>query len=141
MAMTVHCDIVSAEEKVFSGLVEIVVCTGEEGELGIRPGHAPLLTRLQPGPVHIVKQNGEKEFVYVEGGYLEVQPNTVTVLADTALRAGDIDEAAAEKAKNAAEKMVAENMASKEFAEVAIQLAKAVGKLRTIREARRAFRK
>ncbi|MEJ2073904.1 MAG: ATP synthase F1 subunit epsilon, partial [Reinekea sp.] len=83
MAMTVHCDIVSAEEKVFSGLVEIVVCTGEEGELGIRPGHAPLLTRLQPGPVHIVKQNGEKEFVYVEGGYLEVQPNTVTVLADT----------------------------------------------------------
>ncbi|MEJ2062762.1 MAG: F0F1 ATP synthase subunit epsilon [Reinekea sp.] len=135
MAMTVHCDIVSAEEKVFSGLVEIVVCTGEEGELGIRPGHAPLLTRLQPGPVHIVKQNGEKEFVYVEGGYLEVQPNTVTVLADTALRAGDIDEAAAEKAKNAAEKMVAENMASKEFAEVAIQLAKAVGKLRTIKKA------
>ena len=141
MAMTVHCDIVSAEEKVYSGLVEIVVCTGEEGELGIRPGHAPLLTRLQPGPVHIVKQNGEKEFVYVEGGYLEVQPNLVTVLADTALRAGDIDEAAAEKAKNAAEKMVADNMASKEFAEVAIQLAKAVGQLRTIKQARRALGK
>ena len=137
MAMTVHCDIVSAEEKVFSGLVEILVCSGEAGELGIKPGHAPLLTRLTPGPVHMVKQNGDDEFVYVEGGYLEVQPNLITVLADTAVRAADIDEAAATQAKETAEKMVADKMASKEFAEVAIQLAKAVGKLRTIKQARK----
>lgn len=141
MAMTVHCDIVSAEEKVFSGLVEILVCTGELGELGIKPGHAPLLTRLEPGPVHLVKQNGTDEFIYVDGGYLEVQPDVVTVLADTAVRAGDIDEAAAERAKAAAEKQVADNMASKEFAEVAAQLARAVGKLRTIKEARKALGK
>lgn len=139
MAMTVHCDIVSAEEKVFSGLVEILVCTGEQGELGIKPGHAPLLTRLDPGPVHLIKQNGTEEFIYVDGGYLEVQPNVVTVLADTAVRAGDLDEAAAEQAKSSAEKQVADNMASKEFAEVAIQLSKAVAKLRTIKQARKAI--
>lgn len=137
MAMTVHCDIVSAEEKVFSGLVEILVCSGEAGELGIKPGHAPLLTRLSPGPVHMIKQNGESEYVYVDGGYLEVQPNLITVLADTALRATDIDEAAATQAKDAAEKQIADNMASKEFAEVAIQLAKAVAQLRTIKQARK----
>lgn len=141
MAMTVHCDIVSAEEKVFSGLVEILVCTGEQGELGIKPGHAPLLTRLNPGPVHLVKQNGTEEFIYVDGGYLEVQPNVVTVLADTAVRAGDLDEASAERAKTAAEKQVADHLASKEFAEVAVQLAKAIGQLRTIKEARKALGK
>jgi len=141
MAMTVHCDIVSAEEKVFSGLVELLVCSGEAGELGIKPGHAPLLTRLSPGPIHIIKQNGSDEYVYVEGGYLEVQPNLVTVLADTAVRAADIDEAAATQAKDAAEKQIADKMASKEFAEVAVQLARAVAKLRTIKEARKALRK
>lgn len=137
MAMTVHCDIVSAEEKVFSGLVEILVCSGEAGELGIKPGHTPLLTRLRPGSVHLVKQNGESEYVYVDGGYLEVQPNLITVLADTAVRAGDIDEAAATKAKEAAEKQIADKISSKEFAEVAIQLSKAVAQLRTIKQARK----
>ena len=141
MAMTVHCDIVSAEEKVFSGLVEILVCSGEQGELGIKPGHAPLLTRLSPGPVHMVKQHGADEVVYVDGGYLEVQPNLITILADTAVRAADIDEAAAQRAKEAAEKQIADKMASKEFAEVAVQLAKAIGKLRTIKEARKALGK
>jgi F-type H+-transporting ATPase subunit epsilon len=141
MAMTVHCDIVSAEEKVFSGLVELLVCTGEAGELGIKPGHAPLLTRLSPGPVHLVKQNGTREYIYVEGGYLEVQPHLVTVLADTAVRAADIDEAEATKAKDAAEKQIADKVASKEFAELAVQLSKAIGKLRTIREARKALGK
>ncbi|TXR54604.1 F0F1 ATP synthase subunit epsilon [Reinekea thalattae] len=136
MAMTVRCDIVSAEEKVFSGLVELMVCTGEMGELGIRPGHAPLLTRLSPGPLHLVKQHGKKEFIYVEGGYLEVQPNLITVLADTALRANDLDEAAASQAKEIAEKQVAQSLADKEYAEVAIQLSKALGKLRTIRQAK-----
>ena len=141
MAMTVHCDIVSAEEKVFSGLVEILVCIGEQGELGIKPGHAPLLTRLKPGPIHLTKQNGEIEYVYVDGGYLEVQPNVVTVLADTAVRADDIDEAAAQQAQDVAERMVVDKMASKEFAEVAIQLAKAAGQLRTIKAARRSMGK
>jgi len=140
MAMTVHCDIVSAEEKVFSGLVEILVCSGEQGELGIKPGHAPLLTSLSPGPIHMVKQNGDDEFVYVEGGYLEVQPNLITVLADTAVRASDIDEAAATQAKEAAEKAIADKMASKEFAEVSAQLARAVAQLRTIKKARKGIR-
>lgn len=139
MAMTVHCDIVSAEEKVFSGLVEILVCTGVQGELGIKPGHAPLLTRLDPGPIHLITQNGKEEFIYVDGGYLEVQPDVVTVLADTAVRAADLDEAAAEQAKTSAEKQVADKMASKEFAEVAVQLSKAVAKLRTIKQARKAL--
>ena len=141
MAMTVHCDIVSAEAKIFSGLVETLVCSGEMGELGIKPGHAPLLTRLSPGPIHMVKQNGDEEFVYVEGGYLEIQPNLITVLADTAVRAADLDEAAAQKAKDVAERQIADKMASQEFAEVASQLAKAIGKLRTIKEARKALGK
>ncbi len=139
MAMTVHCDIVSAEEKVFSGLVELLVCEGEEGELGIKPGHAPLLTRLTPGPVHMIKDNGEEDFIYVDGGFLEIQPNMITVLADTAVRAADLDEAEAELAVQTAEKAVADKESSKEFAEVAAQLARAVGQLRTIRKARKVF--
>lgn len=139
MAITVHCDIVSAEEKVFSGLVELLVCVGEGGELGIRPGHAPLLTRLKPGPVHLVKQDGSKEFVYVEGGFLEVQPNLVTVLADSAVRADDIDEAAAQQAKDAAEREIGDKVANRELTEVGVQLARAMGKLRTLKEARKAM--
>lgn len=141
MAITVHCDIVSAEEKVFSGLVETLVCTGEAGELGIMPGHAPLLTRLSPGPVQLIKQDGADEFIYVDGGYLEVQPNLITVLADTAIRASDIDEEAAEKAKIAAQQEFAELSADKEFAEVASQLARSIAKLRTLKEARKALGK
>ena len=140
MAMTVHCDIVSAEEKVFDGLVELLVCEGEAGELGIKPGHAPLLTRLVPGPVRVIKQHGKEEIIYVDGGYLEVQPNVITVLADTAMRADDLDEAKAEQAKQAAIKHLADSMADKQFAEVAVQLAKAVGQLRTIKQARRILR-
>ncbi len=87
MAMTVHCNIVSAEKQLFSGLVEMVVASGSEGDLGIMPGHAPLLTRLNPGPVRIILQSGEEEVYYVNGGFLEVQPRRVTVLADSAARA------------------------------------------------------
>lgn len=141
MAITVHCDVVSAEEKVFAGLIETLVCVGEMGELGIKPGHAPLLTRLDPGPIQLIKQNGETELVYVDGGFLEVQPNLITVLADTAVRAADIDEAAAEKAKDVAQKAVADNLASKEYAEVAAQLSRAVGQLRTLKEARKVLGK
>lgn len=87
MAMTIHCDIVSAEEEIYSGLVEMLVATGDLGELGVTYGHAPLLTSLVPGPVRIVAQDGHEEVYYVSGGFLEVQPGVVTILADTALRA------------------------------------------------------
>ena len=95
MSMTIHCDIVSAEEEIFSGLIEMMVATGDMGELGITYGHAPLLTSLKPGPVRIVTQNGEEEVYYVSGGFLEVQPGVVSILADTAIRANDVDEASA----------------------------------------------
>ncbi|OYW87088.1 MAG: F0F1 ATP synthase subunit epsilon, partial [Pseudomonadales bacterium 32-61-5] len=104
MAMTVHCDIVSAEEELFSGLVEMVVAHGNLGDIGILPGHAPLLSDLKPGPVRVIKQGGEEEIFYISGGFIEVQPNMVKVLADTATRAKDIDEAAAQAAVKAAEK-------------------------------------
>ena len=90
MAITVHCDIVSAEKSIFSGLVEMVVAHGTLGDLGIAPGHAPLLTQLNPGPIRVIKQNGDEEVYYVSGGMLEVQPKVVTILADTAQRADDV---------------------------------------------------
>ena len=96
-AMTVHLDVVSAEQSLFSGLVESIQVSGSEGELGVNAGHAPLLTALKPGMVRLVKQFGEEEFIYIAGGTLEVQPNIVTVLADTAVRGEDLDEQAAEQ--------------------------------------------
>ena len=90
MAMTVHCDVVSAEEKIFSGLVEMLTATGTEGEMGIQYGHAPLLTALKPGSVRIVKQVGAEEGLYVSGGYLVVQPNIITLMAVTAVRSKDV---------------------------------------------------
>jgi len=134
MAMTVHCDIVSAEEQIFSGLVASVQARGTIGELGIMPGHAPLLSDLTPGPVRITKQDGEVEVVYVSGGYLEVQPNVITILADTAMRADDIDMAAAEDAKRKAEKAIADRHADEEYAALAGELARAVGQLRVLEE-------
>ena len=89
MAMTVHCDVVSEEQKIFSGLVSMIVAAGSEGEVGITYGHAPLLTGLKPGPIRVLKQDGIEDIFYVSGGFLEVQPNHVTVLADTALREED----------------------------------------------------
>ena len=91
MAMTYHLDVVSAEQQMFSGLVEKIQVTGSEGELGIYPGHAPLLTAIKPGMIRIVKQHGHEEFIYLSGGILEVQPGNVTVLADTAIRGQDLD--------------------------------------------------
>jgi F-type H+-transporting ATPase subunit epsilon len=136
MAITVHCDIVSAEENLFSGLVERVVASGVLGDLGIEPGHAALLTPLKPGPVRIVKQNGEEEIVYVSGGYLEVQPNSVTVLADTAVRAHDIDEAAALEAKKHAEQALENQGADFDYSRALTQLAEAAAQLRTIQQIR-----
>lgn len=106
MAMTYHLDVVSAEQQMFSGLVEKIQVTGSEGELGIYPGHAPLLTAIKPGMIRIVKQHGHEEFIYLSGGILEVQPGNVTVLADTAIRGQDLDEARAMEAKRKAEEHI-----------------------------------
>lgn len=137
MAMTVHCDIVSAEESLFSGLVELVVATGSEGELGIAFGHAPLLTDLKPGPVRIIKREGEEEIYYLSGGFLEVQPNTVSILADTALRAADLDEAAALEARKLAEDHLSDQSGEFQYSRAASQLAAAVAQLRTIEQLRK----
>jgi F-type H+-transporting ATPase subunit epsilon len=134
--MTVHCDVVSAEEKIYSGLVEMLIATGSEGELGITPGHAPLLTALKPGPVRVVRQGGEEEIIYVSGGYLEVQPTIITLLADTAVRAKDVDEAAALEAQREAEKALANKTGEFEYSRAAAELAEAVAQLRTLQKLR-----
>ena len=136
MAMTIHVDVVSAEQSIFSGLAEFVVLPGEMGELGILPGHMPLMTRIKPGEVRLKLPGGIEETIVVAGGLLEVQPGLVTVLADTAIRAKDIDEAKALEAKAKAEeamKNAASDLdlakATSEFAMMAAQLA-AIQKLR-----------
>jgi F-type H+-transporting ATPase subunit epsilon len=138
MAMTIHVDIVSAEKEIYSGLVEAVFATATMGEIGIYPRHTPLLTSLKPGEVRVKLANGTEEQFYVSGGMLEVQPHVVTILADTAMRADDVDEAAAMAAKEAAEKTLAESGDTMEFAEVQAQLAEASAQLRTIQRARKA---
>lgn len=137
MAMTVHCDIVSAEESIFSGRVELVVAAGSLGDLGVAPGHAPLLTELQPGPVRVKKQNGEEEVFFVSGGFIEVQPNLVTVLADSAVRATEIDEAEAEKAKADAQRAMQNQSSEFEYSKAAAELAQAAARLRTVQQLRR----
>ncbi|HFB63902.1 MAG TPA: F0F1 ATP synthase subunit epsilon [Aeromonadales bacterium] len=132
MAMTVHLDIASAEEQLFSGLVEMIIANGTMGELGIVYNHAPLLTSLKPGPVRIVKQGGEEEVFYVSGGMLEVQPYLVTILADSASRADDMDEAAALEAKAEAEKHLKDQSDKIEYSKATVELAEAIAQLRTI---------
>lgn len=135
--ISVHCDIVSAEKAIFSGLVELVVAHGKLGDLGIAPGHAPLLTQLNPGPVRVIKQGGEEEVFYVSGGMLEVQPNVVTVLADTALRADDMDEAAAQQAAEEARRHLSNQSSEINYSAAAVQLAEAMAQLRTIQALRK----
>jgi len=137
MAMTIHCDIVSAEEAIFSGLVEMVVASGELGDLGVTYGHAPLLTSLQPGPVRIKDQQGEEQVFYVSGGYLEVQPGVVSILADTAIRAGDLDEAAALEAQKEAEHALANQSGDLDYSRAAAELAAAAAQLRTLQQLKR----
>jgi F-type H+-transporting ATPase subunit epsilon len=132
MAMTIQCDIVSAEREIFSGLVEMVITTGTLGEVGIAYGHAPLLTGIKPGPVRLIKQGGTEEIFFVSGGYLEVQPYHVTVLADTALRADDMDEAAALEAQQLAQQQLADQSNEIDFQRAAAQLAEAAAQLRTL---------
>ncbi|WP_105902949.1 F0F1 ATP synthase subunit epsilon [Vibrio gangliei] len=132
MAMTFHLDIVSAEKKLFSGTVESFMVTGSEGELGIYPGHTPLLTAIKPGMVRLVKQHGHEEIIYVSGGMVEVQPGTATVLADTAIRGEDLDAAKAEEAKRKAEENIHNQHGDIDFAQAASDLAKAIAQLRVI---------
>ena len=137
MAMTLHCDIVSAEKEIFSGRVTQLSLKGSLGELGIHPGHAPLLTGIIPGAVRLTMDNGSEEVFFASGGFLEVQPGIVTVLADTALRADDIDEAAALKAQEDAEKALADNAAEFDFGLAQSQLVDAMAQQQTLAELRK----
>lgn len=141
MAMTTQLDIVSAEASIFSGLVEMVIATGEMGELGILYGHAPLLTALNPGPVRIIKQGGEEAVFYVSGGFLEVQANAVNILADTVLRAADIDEAEVQKAQEAARQALNNQASDMDYTLAAAQLAEAAAQLRTLQQLRKKYGK
>jgi len=132
---TIHCEIVSAEEAIFSGAIDMLVATGTQGDLGVSLGHAPLLTDLKPGPVRVVSGDDEQIF-YVSGGFIEIQPNVVTLLADTAVRADDLDEAAAVEAQQAAEHAVANQHADMDYGKAAAELAAAAAQLRTIRQIR-----
>ncbi|MEO7063657.1 MAG: F0F1 ATP synthase subunit epsilon [Dokdonella sp.] len=137
---TIRCDIVSAEAEIFRGNAQMVIATGEMGELGIAPRHAPLITRLKPGQVRVQIEGGEELFFYVSGGILEVQPNVVTVLADTAIRARDIDEAAARNAKDEAERALANRSDTLEVAQAQAQLAQAMAQLQALEQLRRSLK-
>jgi F-type H+-transporting ATPase subunit epsilon len=134
---TIRCDIVSAESEIFHGQAKMVIATGEAGELGIAPRHAPLITRLKPGQVRVIAENGEEQFFYVSGGILEVQPQVVTVLADTAIRAKDLDEAAARHAKENAERLLANRADAVEIAQAQAELMQAIAQLRAIEQLRK----
>lgn len=137
MAMTIHVDIVSAESAIFSGSAIMVFAPAEMGEVGIAPRHTPMLTRLKPGEVRVQTDDGKEQSFYISGGMLEVQPHVVTVLSDTALRAKDLDEAAALAAKDRAEKLLADNKADIDYAKAQAELAEAVAQLRTIQKLRK----
>ncbi len=137
MAMTFHVDIVSAEAEIFSGTCEMVNAPAVMGELGILPRHTPLMTRLKPGEVRVIREGGTEEFYYVSGGMLEVQPHHVTVLADTAVRAKDLDEAAAIEAKQHAEQALKDQKSDIDYAKAQAELAEAVAQLQTIQRMRK----
>lgn len=138
MAMTVHVDVVSAEASIFSGLAELVIVPGEAGELGIYPHHAPLLTRIKPGSVRLkLPDHTEDMLIYVSGGMLEVQPNLVTVLADTAIRGADLDEARALEAKRAAEESMRNRTSDIDYAAAQAELVEAIAQLQAISKMRK----
>jgi F-type H+-transporting ATPase subunit epsilon len=137
MTSTIRCEIVSAEEEIFHGDVQMVVATGEIGELGIAPRHAPLITRLKPGKVVLTLANGDKLDLAVSGGILEVQPQVVSILADTAIRAQDIDEAKAKAAKEEAERILAGRGEAMEIAEAQAKLAEAMAQLQALERLRK----
>ena len=137
MTTTIRCDIVSAEEEIFRGDVTMVVATGEMGELGIAPRHAPLITRLKPGKLVLTLADGEKVDIVVSGGILEVQPQVITILADTAIRAEDIDELKVKAAKDEAERVLANRGEAMEVAEAQAKLAEAMAQLQALERLRK----
>lgn len=138
MAMTMHVNIVSAETQLFSGTAEIVVAPASQGEVGIHPRHTQMLTTLKPGEVRITKQGGEEESIYVSGGILEVQPHMVTILSDTAVRATDLDEAAATEAMERARQALADKTGDMEEAEALARIVESAAQLRMIEKLRKA---
>ncbi len=136
MAMTLHVDIVSAEAEIFSGTATMVFAPAEMGEVGIAPRHAPLVTRLKPGEVRVQTQGGDELSFFVSGGMLEVQPHVITVLADTAIRADDLDEAQATEAKVRAEKMLSDKTADLDYAKAQAELAQSIAQLNAIKKLR-----
>jgi F-type H+-transporting ATPase subunit epsilon len=137
MAHTIHVDVVSAEEAIYSGEAEFVVLPGEEGELGIYPKHTPLITRIKPGTVRIKPAGGgEEELIFVAGGILEVQPNLITVLADTAIRGHDLDEAKATEAHKRAQENLSNRTGKLEYAQAIAELAEAAAQIAAIRKLR-----
>lgn len=136
MAKTFHVDIVSAEQSIFSGEATMVIAPGEGGELGILPEHTPLLTRIKPGTIRIQQASGEEEVIYVSGGMMEVQPDMVTVLADTSVRAHDLDEAKALEAERAAREALQNRSGAMEVAQAQAELAQAAAQIAAIRKLR-----
>jgi F-type H+-transporting ATPase subunit epsilon len=137
MAMTIHVDIASAEEEIHSGPATVVYAPAEMGEVGIYPRHAPLLSRLRPGEVRVETPAGEELFFFVSGGLLEVQPHVVTVLADTAIRATDLDEAAALEAQKQAEQEMKDRKSEMDYAKAKAELVQAAAQLRAIQKLRK----
>ncbi len=137
MAMTMHVDVVSAEKSIFSGLAEFMAAPGTQGELGIYPRHAPLITRIKPGSIRIKVPNAEEEVLFVSGGILEIQPGVVTVLADVAIRGHDIDEAKALEAKRAAQEAMQSKASEVDYARAQAELVEAVAQLETIEKIKR----
>jgi F-type H+-transporting ATPase subunit epsilon len=137
MASTIHVDIVSAEAEIYSGDAEMLIASAEAGDVGIAPGHAPFVSRIRPGEVTVKVPGQGVELIYVSGGVLEVQPHVVTVLADTAVRAADLDEAEAIRAKERAEELLKDKQDSIEYAQAQAELAEAVAQLQVIRKLKR----
>ena len=137
MTKSIRCDIVSAHEEIFSGDVSMVFATGVAGELGISPRHAPLITQLKPGPVRVLDSTGDEQFFFVTGGIIEVQPHVVTIMADTAMRGEDLDQAAAEAAKAEAERELADRTGEMEVAQAQAKLLEAVAQLQAMEHLRK----
>ena len=137
MALSMQCDIVSAEKEIFSGRIAMLVVKGTLGDLGILPGHAPLLTGIEPGPVRLVFEDDKEDIYFADGGFLEVQPGVVTILADTVIHAQDIDEAAAEEAQIRARRSMVDVAADLDYSRATAMLADAAGRQRTLEEMRK----
>ena len=136
MATTMKCNVVSAEQSLYEGGVQMVIASGDLGDLGITPGHAPLITSLKPGPVRLVFENGDDELFFVSSGFLEVIPSQITILADTAERAENLDEAAALHAQEEAKRLLAEQQSEFEYSRAAVELAEAAARIRVIEQLR-----